>query len=339
MSHPTTETTWLALGALPALPGLRARRVRDDADYEAMAAVNTAANLADGIPWIPTADHLRRELGDSDGIELATDLVIVERDGSVVAFAGVERVVRGDHPMFEIFGTVHPAHRRLGIGGALLSANLARAGQRAADESFEGPIEAATGAEEHEIGARALLDAAGFSIVRHFFLMRRADLADIPDVPLPDGLELRRVVPAVHRTIFEAEEEAFRDHWGARDHGEDAFRRTYGTPELDTDLWVVAWDGDEVAGVVQTWIWGTENETLGVRRGWLEHISVRRPWRRRGLAHAMTARALTRLREAGMDDAMLGVDSENPSGALGLYERLGFEVQSRSSAYRLVIRP
>jgi len=40
-----------------------------------------------------------------------------------------------------------------------------------------------------------------------------------------------------------------------------------------------------------------------------------------------------------MDDAMLGVDSESPTGALGLYEGLGFEVHSRSAAYRLPIRP
>jgi mycothiol synthase len=107
-------------------------------------------------------------------------------------------------------------------------------------------------------------------------------------------------------------------------------------------LWVVAWDGDLVAGVVQNWIWTAENASLGVARGWLEHISVRRPWRRRGLARAITATALRRLRDAGMDDAMLGVDSENANGALGLYEGLGFAIHSRSSAYRrplVVTRP
>jgi ribosomal protein S18 acetylase RimI-like enzyme len=35
-----------------------------------------------------------------------------------------------------------------------------------------------------------------------------------------------------------------------------------------------------------------------------------------------------------MTEAMLGVDSENPNGALGLYEGLGFEVESRAGAYR-----
>ena len=73
-----------------------------------------------------------------------------------------------------------------------------------------------------------------------------------------------------------------------------------------------------------------------MQRGWLEHISVRRQWRRRGLGRAITAAAMVRLREAGIDEAMLGVDSENPTGALGLYEGLGFEVDTRSAAYRLL---
>ena len=104
------------------------------------------------------------------------------------------------------------------------------------------------------------------------------------------------------------------------------FERT----ELDTSLWVAAWDGDEIAGVVQSWIWADENERLGVRRGWLERISVRRPWRRRGLGRAITAEALRRLRAAGLADAMLGVDAGNPTGALGLYAGMGFEVAQRS---------
>ena len=35
---------------------------------------------------------------------------------------------------------------------------------------------------------------------------------------------------------------------------------------------------------------------------------------------------------------MLGVDSENPNGALGLYEGLGFTVRSRAAAYRRSLR-
>ena len=92
--------------------------------------------------------------------------------------------------------------------------------------------------------------------------------------------------------------------------------------------------GSATTGVVQNWVWPEENTRLGVKRGWLEHISVRRPWRRRGLARAITAASLVKLRAAGLDEGMLGVDSENANGALGLYEGLGFTVHSRAAAYR-----
>jgi ribosomal protein S18 acetylase RimI-like enzyme len=137
-----------------------------------------------------------------------------------------------------------------------------------------------------------------------------------------------------HRAIFDAEREAFRDHWSSREQTDEDFTFIFGRPELDTDLWVVAWDGDQIAGVVQTWIYPEENATLGVDRGWLEHISVRRAWRRRGVGRAITAEALRRVAAAGMTEAMLGVDAENPTGALGLYEGLGFEVDHRSMTYR-----
>ncbi len=142
------------------------------------------------------------------------------------------------------------------------------------------------------------------------------------------------MTPDQHRAIFDAEVEAFLDHWGARVKTDEDFALTHAREEFDPALWIVAWDGDQVAGVVQNWIWPEENAQLGVQRGWLEHISVRRPWRRRGLGRAITAASLHRLREAGLTSAALGVDAGNPTGALGLYESLGFTVMTRSTAYR-----
>ncbi|MGH2445029.1 MAG: GNAT family N-acetyltransferase [Candidatus Limnocylindria bacterium] len=81
-------------------------------------------------------------------------------------------------------------------------------------------------------------------------------------------------------------------------------------------------------------IYAEENEALGVRRGWLDTVFTRRPWRRRGLARALIVRSLHVLRQRGMSGAVLGVDAENPSGALGLYESTGFGVSEKSTAWR-----
>ncbi len=77
-----------------------------------------------------------------------------------------------------------------------------------------------------------------------------------------------------------------------------------------------------------------ENERFGRRRGWIDSVSVRRPWRRRGVARALLVRGLATLRDRGLDEAVLGVDADNPTGALGLYESVGFALHRRSAVYR-----
>jgi len=324
---------------VPRLPNATFRLFRDASDYERLAELAARVNAYDRIPWMPTARQLETEIGGKTTIVPERDLLFAEADDRVVAATSVERVLRDGGPMYDMDGFVQPEYRRIGLGTALLDWTIERIRRRAAAEDPGINVTLEAGAEDQEAGHRALLAGAGFQPVRHFFLMRRPNLVDVPDAPIPPGLEVRRVTEDQRRPIIAAEFEAFRDHWGSREMTEEAVQTTLGMDELDTALWVVAWDGDEIAGVVENWIWTEENEQLGVKRGWLERISVRRPWRRRGLARALTAMSLNRLREAGMDEAMLGVDSENPNGALGLYEGLGFEVHSRSAAYRRPLDP
>ena len=319
---------------VPRLSGVVVRPFRDASDFERIATVIRESNRADEIPWLPTVDNLRAELENRGSIDPIRDVILAELGDQPIAMTGVERVVRDGSPVYEMWSSLLPPFRRQGLGTALLGWCFARIRQRAAIEDPGLPIVVQDDSEEQETGHRALLAKNGFLPVRHFFLMRRSVLEDVPDVPLPDGLEVRPVTEAQRRPILEAEFEAFRDHWGSRERSEEHFTKTLSRAELDTDLWVVAWDGAQIAGVVENWIWPDENAELGVKRGWLERISVRRPWRRRGLARALTARSLIKLREAGMDEGMLGVDSASATGALGLYQGLDFEIHSRSAAYR-----
>ena len=186
---------------------------------------------------------------------------------------------------------------------------------------------------DEEAGARGLLLGEGFVTIRYGFEMRRYLTGALPDHLLPGGLEMRPVTPDQHRTIFDADNEAFEDHWGHRPTDEADFQAEFHGPDVDTALWCVAWDGDQVAGVVMNAIYRGENEELGIRRGWLEHVSVRRPWRGRGVAKALCAASFRVLRDQGMDEAWLGVDGSNPTGAVRLYEGLGFGVVRQWKAY------
>ena len=242
--------------------------------------------------------------------------------------------MRDGETMFETWGYVDPAFRRMGIGTR--APGLERPSRPRAD-GRAGPGAARRRPVVRRRGPGRPPGAAGGPWLRtHSPVLpdaARPDRAD-PRRAAPDGLELRPVTPDQHRPIHDAQVEAFRDHWGSREPTEHDFEVTYAHKELDTGLWVIAWDGDQIAGVVENWIYPEENATLGVARGWLESISVRRPWRRRGLARALTAASLARLRDAGMVEGMLGVDATNPTGAFGLYEGLGFEIKQREGVYR-----
>ena len=77
-----------------------------------------------------------------------------------------------------------------------------------------------------------------------------------------------------------------------------------------------------------------ENQEYDRKRGYTESICVRRPWRRRGLAKALIARSFKVIKDLGMTEAALGVDTENPNGALQLYKSMGFQVAKQHTTYR-----
>ena len=152
---------------------------------------------------------------------------------------------------------------------------------------------------------------------------------------MPEGIELRPVTPDQHRPIFDADDEAFRDHFEHRAATEQDFVATFSQPDIDTSLWKVGWDGDQVAGSVQTWIWKEENETLGAKRAWLESVSTRRQWRRRGLARALIARQPGRSPgDAGSTRRCSASTPKTRRARWGCTRGCGFEVKVRAMSYR-----
>jgi ribosomal protein S18 acetylase RimI-like enzyme len=220
----------------------------------------------------------------------------------------------------------------------LLHAQQARLREIAVHEGHPIDVERRFAADtmQGETGAKALLAQEGYEPVRFFAEMVRPLDVAIPDAVLPPGLEFRPVVEADHRRIFEAESEAFRDHWGYREWTDTDFAQIFSNPELDTSLWHVVWDGRHVAAVTEMSIHDAENAMLGVRHAWLDRVSTRRPWRGRGLARAMLVAAMRVAKERGMTHAALGVDTDNPTGALGLYQGLGFRIDRLAEA---LVRP
>ncbi len=313
-----------------------ALRPHDESDLPEFVRITNAANAADEIDEHSSEAGMRNWLlTPSDNFDPALDIVVATADGMVVGYGVVDWVQTTDgRREYRTRGHVDPPGRRRGVGSAILAHNEARMLDIAAGHPDDMPKDYGAFAPERRVGAVALLTAAGYEPWRYFFDMLRPDLEGVEEPPVPEGMEIRPVSDLDgYRRLFAADSEAFMDHWGGFDASEGRFQQWLTDPNFDPSLFIIAWDGDEIAGAVINVIDAEENAAFKRRRGMLDSVFVRRPWRRRGLAAALVGRSLSLLRERGMTSAWLGVDADNPTGALGVYERAGFGVHLRSDAY------
>ncbi len=330
----TTMTDLIFLPDAPAIAGLTFRTFRGDDDYPVMVDIVNAHCAANHTGEIVTLDWLTNFYKNSSNFDPYRDLLFAEIDGRPIAYGRRwNRALDDGTRLYVNAGYILPEWARRGIGRAMLQQGERRLREIAATQPNTGPRYFQSFAADTEVGTEALLQSAGYQLVRNFFEMVRPDLADIPDLPLPAGLEVRPVMPDHYRAIGAALNEAFRDHWGHSEATEEEHQRWLNSPHFQPHLWQVAWAGDEVAGMVLPYIDAEENAHFKRLRGWPDPICVRRPWRKQGLASALIARSLRTLKEHGMTEAALGVDTENLSGALRVYERLGFRAVKRFSSY------
>ncbi len=320
------------------IPGLVLRPYAGESDLPEMVRIQNAEWEADGLDYRETVAEQVAWFGHpSEQFDPARDVTIAEVDGRMVGHARRDWVDATDGVReYRGRGAVDPAWRRRGIGRALAGDGERQAMNLAAAHESDRPRVLGVFTEGRNAGANALAAGLGYQPVRWFFGMERPGIdRDLPATqPLPEGIDVRPVAEDHLRAIWQADIEAFRDHWGGHDESEEAFLRHRDSPDFDPSLWVVAWDGDEVvAGSLNT-IYPHENEATGRRRGWLDSVFTRRAWRRRGIAGGLIARSLHVLAERGMNTAALGVDADNPSGALRLYESYGFGTTERGAAWR-----
>jgi mycothiol synthase len=323
----------------PDIPGLRFRHFRGPEDYAGMAAANQADRDANGSLEVVTEASIARQYANLVNSDIDDDLLIVESDGTVIGYARVEWRDAIDGPRYlQTVCLLDPAHRRQGIGGAMLAWQERRL--RAIDASLpaDRPSVMRAWSWDHDAGAAALFERAGWTMEGRGYEMVRPTLDGIPEVALPEGFEVRAVEPGDERAIWDASAEAFRDERGEGEWGEGDWERHRADPYRDPTLWAIAWSGDQIAGGVAGRIDPEENAHLGVLQGYIAGVWTRRPYRRRGLARALLARVLVLLRDRGMTSAYLGVDGLNPNQAVNLYESLGFEVHTSETDWSKPLR-
>ncbi len=280
---------------------------------------------ADCIDATVTVEELEKRWPRIPNCDLSQDVLIVESEEKTVGY-GRHSWVREPSGLtrYWFVTQIVPEMRNLGIREAMISYLQERIiEQSKAHPDGEKVFE--TELLETEKHARNIHESLGYKIVRYGAEMIRSDLENIPNIELPEEVELRPVIPEHYRQIINTHIDAFKDSWGYfemdRDKAIDGF---ISSKVFQPHLWQIAWHGDDVVGQVKPFIVKEENEEYNRKRGYVEFISTAKPWRGKGLASALIAKALHRIKEEGMTEAALGVDTENIHGAMKLYEKMGF---------------
>ncbi|MEV4513652.1 GNAT family N-acetyltransferase [Dactylosporangium sp. NPDC049525] len=278
--------------------------------------------------------HVAAEIEDLVNNEVRdpeTDTRLVhDADGRLVAVAMVPLPPEGGDRL-ELVGGVHPDRRGAGLGRELLAWQLERAAARHAEVAPGAPWQAQVIAGDADVAAVRLFERFGFAVARYFLDMV-APTTPPPVAPLADGVRIAPYERARERDLHAVHTAAFRELWGYQERTFESWAPlTVHSEAFQPELSRLALAGDAIAGYVLSYA----SDVPG--RLYVGHVGTAGSWRRKGVATALLAEVLTGAGRAGYTHASLDTDADNPTGAAGIYAKVGFVIEQRVVAYRRAV--
>ncbi len=310
-------------------------------DLPALVALINEADKFDQLERATTLEQLEHEMSFPDYFP-QTDCFLAWEGDRLVGYADFflgnsETSAEGT---FYTWGVVHPRWRRRGLGRRLLETLYRRATERLAEVQGK-PVYFQGNARDVEAGRRALFESFGMEPVRYFVNLVRPLNNGLPPLEIPAGYRLRTFDPARDaEAVWRVDNAAFQDHWGFTGFPLDAFLHWIKEPHFRPELWFLAEEeaSGQIVGLGLSKIDPDWIERTGRREGYVNTLGVLPEHRKQGLGTALLVRCLHTLRSAGMEEAHLHADAENLTGAMRLYERVGFRVRKTHITYRKMMR-
>lgn len=269
-------------------------------------------------------------------IDLERDWIVAESGGRLIGHCRLMPRAPDDGAVsVTVDGTVHPDHRGQGLGSQLVPLMIDRAHGYARERGLRAVISGA--APSANTDAADIFDRQGLRPHRWSFVME-ADLAVTVEPPsMPEGYTVSTWEGVSAEELREAHNSAFVGHPGFTPWSEEMWAQWVSeSRNFRPALSLVARDeAGRVAAYIQTSEFDAVTEVMGIRDAFVAKVGTLEGHRRRGLAGALLGIALQRYRDEGFDRSSLDVDSENPTGALGVYERAGFRTTQRWTNFLL----
>jgi mycothiol synthase len=310
------------------------RRPLAPGDVRDWVALLTAIQDADGSDEFPSEQDLREAFGRPDEDFPRGSLAIY--DGPIMVGYGVLTSRSEAEPVHDMRyeGGVHPSYRGRGIGGELLDWAEKAAVPLHNDRHPGRPLSLSSGCLSSNAAAVALHEQRGYQPVRWFHSMVRDLTAAIPELVAPAGVRIVGYQPDMAEHARLIRNESFRDHWGSTETTAELWAHLLASDAFRPGFSFLAYEGSEPLGMLISYEYEAYNAKTGHRDLHISLVGTRAAGRKRGIATALLTTAMSAARSDGYDQASLGVDADSLTGAVRLYEHVGFTVALTWTAFR-----
>jgi mycothiol synthase len=301
------------------------RSYAGEADLPRIVDFVNMCDAAEQLDYGTSIAELRDELSDPT-FDPARDIGLWEdADGMLVGYGQLSIPPSGDDLAGFLWFRAHPSVRGSGLEAEIFTWAAERVRDLARQRGLKARLR--TGSVATAAERIALIEQHGFMPVRYFVHMSRSLAEPLPDPQFPAGFTLRHVTgPEDVPAWVELFNLSFIDHWDHHDLTVE--QRLHWLSEShyrpQDDLIAVAPDGT-FAAFCKCLVLPEQNQRTGRSEGWISLLGSRRGYRNMGLGRAMLLAGMRHLKADGLATAVLGVDTVNPTGAVGLYESVGFQ--------------
>jgi len=315
---------------------VRATRIED---LESIAGLLTAVFGHDGIPIVQTAAELEEEFV-APCCTMEDDVMVVQLEEKLVGVAYTYFLPsESKEERCYVFGGVLPEFRQHGIGTQLMSwairhgESLLQSTGRTLPKYLRASV-----SQQNESAAR---------LFGHFEMkpvrFEEDLIRNLANLPEENKNPKYAIVPWDSARSEEArivKNLAFQDHWGSTPTSSEHWLQMVNgsTARLDHSFFAVN-QQQKIVGMLLTHRYESDDDLLGKRIGWIDKLATLAEHRKQSIAKNLIARALQSYTEDGLTHAALSVDTQNPTGAYGLYASLGFELYRGTVTYERQINP
>jgi mycothiol synthase len=231
----------------------------------------------------------------------------------------------------------------MGIGSWMMQWAEQRASRVLTDLPAELRFAPRVGAYREAVKPKRLFEELGYRQIRSSYTMLIEMAAPVPEPVWSAGISLRTFNPGTDaEAVYRAEDEAFSDHFGyVKQPFDEGFKRfkhfVLDAEDFDPTLLFLAVDNSsgEIAGINICRLHSHNDPDMS----WVSTLGVRRQWRKRGIGLALLRHSFNEFYRRGKRKAGLGVDAQNLTGALRLYESAGMHVFQAFDLYEKELRP